>query len=163
MSVGVVIVEDHVHNLACRDVALQRVEEADELLMAAALHVPARDSAVEDVQHGEQRGRAVALVIMGHGRPPALLERQAGPGAVERLDLRLLVEAEDHGLGGRPRLVAQKALHAFLHEPCLPAPDRGLRRAGRRHDTVLAVAVGVQKHNPSPHYARRSGGCSASR
>jgi len=227
-----VVVEDDVDDLACGDVALQRVEEADELLMAVALHVPAGDRAVEHVQRGEQRGRAVALVVVGHGRPPALLERQAGLGAVERLDLRLLVEAEHHGVGGwsdveaydvveflgeggivgelegapamrgqpvglpdflhrrdretdglghgarrpvrgfvvrrlqrhrhdgggavvghrrhagRSRLVAQKACDALLHEPRLPAPDRGLRRAGRGHDAVRPDPVGAQQHDP---------------
>jgi hypothetical protein len=34
--VGGVVVEDDVHDLACGDVALQRVEEADELLMAVS-------------------------------------------------------------------------------------------------------------------------------
>ena len=43
--------------------------------------------AVEHVERGEQGGRAVALVVVGHGAGPALLERQARLGAVERLDL----------------------------------------------------------------------------
>jgi hypothetical protein len=40
--------------------------------------------------NSKQRGRAMALVIMGHGSGTALLHRQAGLSAIERLDLRLL-------------------------------------------------------------------------
>ena len=47
--------------------ALDGVEEADELLMAMALHVAADDGAVEHVERGEQRGGAVALVVVRHG------------------------------------------------------------------------------------------------
>ena len=47
--------------------ALDGVEEADELLMAVALHAPADDRALEHVEGGEQRGGAVALVVVGHG------------------------------------------------------------------------------------------------
>jgi dihydroxyacetone kinase len=80
---------------------LDGVEEADELLMAVALHVAADDGAVEHVERGEQRGRAVALVVMGHGAGAALLHRQAGLGAVERLDLALLVDRQHDGMGRR--------------------------------------------------------------
>jgi hypothetical protein len=71
------------------------VEKADELLMAVALHVPADDGAVQDVEGGEQRGRAVALVIVGHGAEPSLLQGQAGLGPVERLARRMLAVLAD--------------------------------------------------------------------
>ena len=47
---------------------------------SCALHAAAEDGAVEDVEGGEQRGRAVALVVMRHGAGAALLHRQAGLG-----------------------------------------------------------------------------------
>ena len=87
--------------LSGRHLALDAVEEADELLMAVALHVLADDRAVEHVERGEQRRRAVPLVVVGHGAGAALLHRQAGLGAVERLDLRLLVDRQHHGVGRR--------------------------------------------------------------
>jgi hypothetical protein len=43
---------------------LDGIEEADELLMAVALHVVSDDGAVEDVEGGEQRGCAVTFVVM---------------------------------------------------------------------------------------------------
>ena len=69
--------------------------------MPVALHVPADDGAVEHVQGGEQRGGAVPLVVVRHGAGAALLHRQAGLGAVERLDLALLVDRQHDGMGGR--------------------------------------------------------------
>ena len=61
-----VIVEDDVDDLAGRDLALDRVEKADELLVSVALHAATDDRAFEHVESGEQCGRAVALVVMGH-------------------------------------------------------------------------------------------------
>ena len=89
---------------------LDGVEEADELLMPVALHVAADDGAVEHVERGEQRGGAVALVVVGHRPGAALLHRQARLGAVERLDLALLVDREDDGMGGRIDVEADDVL-----------------------------------------------------
>src|SRR5512132_3904481 len=45
--------------------------------------------ALQHVQRGEQRGGAVALVIVGHRGAAPLLHRQARLAAVERLNLAL--------------------------------------------------------------------------
>ena len=87
--------------LAGRDARLNGIEEADELLMAVALHVAADHRAIEDVQGGEQGGRAIALVVVGHGSGAALLHGQARLGAVERLDLALLVDRKHDGVRRR--------------------------------------------------------------
>ena len=78
-----------------------RLEEADELLMAVALHALADHGAVEHVERGEQGGGAVALVVVGHGAAAALLHRQPRLGAVERLDLALLVDRQHDGMRRR--------------------------------------------------------------
>jgi hypothetical protein len=44
-----------------RNLLLDRVEKADELLMAMPLHVAADDGAVKDIEHCEQRGGAVTF------------------------------------------------------------------------------------------------------
>jgi hypothetical protein len=44
---------------------------------------------------------AVPLVVVGHGSGAALLERQAGLGPVERLDLALFVDGKDDGVRRR--------------------------------------------------------------
>src|SRR5271168_5094774 len=66
--VGGVIVEDHVDHLSGGDFGLDRVEKADELLMAMTLHAASDDGALQDVERREQRGRPVADVIVGHGQ-----------------------------------------------------------------------------------------------
>src|SRR6185295_11105747 len=78
MLVGGVVVEDYVHDLSEWHLRLNGVEEADELLVAMALHTSADDLAFEDIESGEQRCRAVAFVIVGHRPGSALLHRQAG-------------------------------------------------------------------------------------
>ena len=42
-----------------------------------------------------------ALVVVGHGSGPTLLEGEPRLGAVERLDLALLVNRQHHGVGRR--------------------------------------------------------------
>ena len=96
-----VIVEDQVDLLALRHRDLNRVEEADEFLMAMALHVAADDGSIENIESGEQGRRAVALVVVGHCASASLLHRQARLGPVERLDLALIVDWETiAGAGG---------------------------------------------------------------
>ena len=81
------------------DLRLDLVEKADELLMPMPLHAAADDLAFEHVEGGKQGGGAVALVVVGHGAGAALLHGQAGLGAIERLDLALLVDREHDGMG----------------------------------------------------------------
>ncbi len=69
--------------------------------MAVALHVAADDRSVENIERGEQRRRAVPLVVMRHGSGAALRQRKAGLGAVERLNLALLINREHDGVRRR--------------------------------------------------------------
>ena len=79
--------------------------------MAMTLHVAADHRAVEHVERGEQCRRAVSFVVVRHGSGAALLERQAGLGAVERLNLALFVDRQNDGVRWRidiePNHVAQ--------------------------------------------------------
>jgi hypothetical protein len=74
--------------------------EADELLVTMALHAAADDLAFEHVESGKQCRCAVTLIVVGHCSSAALLHRQARLGAIQRLDLRLLVDRENDGMGG---------------------------------------------------------------
>src|SRR6516162_48336 len=98
MLVRGVIVNDQMHFLRRRGLAVDLVEATDELLMPVAAHALADDLAVEDVEGGEQGCGAVALVIMGHRAATAALHRQPGLGAVERLDLALLIDRQHQGM-----------------------------------------------------------------
>ena len=74
---------------------LDGIEEADELLMAMALHALADDGAVEHVERREQRRGAVTLVVMRHrpGSGPSSSAAPAGcgpgPGFGSHGDLRV--------------------------------------------------------------------------
>ena len=100
-------------DLAGPDRALDGVEELDELLVGVARHAAADHGAVEDVEGGEQGGRAVTLVVVGHGAAFAGLHGQAGLGAVERLDLRFLVDRDDDGMDGRVHVEADDIFDLF--------------------------------------------------
>ena len=91
--VGGIVVDDGMDHFSHRNLRLDRIEEADELLMAVTLHVAADDSAVEDVESREQRGGAVAFVIVRHRSATALLQPQAWLDAVQRLNLPVFGEA----------------------------------------------------------------------
>ena len=69
--------------------------------MAVARQALADDLAREHVQRGEQRRGAIALVVVGHRAGAAPLDRQRGLGAIERLDLGLLIHAQHDCLLGR--------------------------------------------------------------
>src|ERR1039457_4676977 len=99
MFVGGIVVEDDVDGLLGRNRFLDGVEEADELLVAMALHTPADHLTFEHVKGSKQRGGTVTLVVMGHGACAALLHRQAWLGTVQRLGLALLLAGQNHGLG----------------------------------------------------------------
>ena len=99
--VGGIVVDDGMDHFSRRNLRLDRIEEADELLMAVTLHVAADDSAVEDVESREQRGGAVAFVVVRHRPSAARLHRQPRLGAVERLDLALLIDRQNDRMGGR--------------------------------------------------------------
>ena len=64
-----------------------------------------------------KRGRAVAFVVMGHGAGAALLHRQAGLGAVECLDLRLLVDRQHHRMGRWIDIQARRYRRASRRRP----------------------------------------------
>src|SRR4030081_2292523 len=91
MFVGRVVVDDGVDRHSHRHLRLGGVEEADELLVPVALHVAADDGAVKHIERGEQRRCAMAFVVVGHRPSATILHRQTGLGAVERLDLALLI------------------------------------------------------------------------
>jgi hypothetical protein len=110
---GRVIVEDNVNDLSGRNLGFDGIEEPDELLMPVALHAAANHLAFEHVEGSEQRGGAMALVVMGHGAQTALLHRQARLGAVKRLDLALLIEGQDDGVGRRIDIEAPTTSRSF--------------------------------------------------
>ena len=73
MLMSRVVVENGVDRLSRRNLLLDGVQKADELLMAMPLHVATNHRAVEHVERGEQRRRAVTLVVVRHSPGAPLL------------------------------------------------------------------------------------------
>jgi len=96
-----VIVEDRVDQRAGRYRGLDPIEKPDEFLVAMARHALADDRAVDGIECGKQRGHAVPDIIMGHCPGAAPFHRQAGLSAVERLDLRLLIDRQHQAMRRR--------------------------------------------------------------
>ena len=130
MLVCGVVVEHGVDHPAGGNLALDRVEEANEFLMPMALHVAPDHRAFEDVQRGEQRGGAVALVVVGHGGAAALLQRQTGLGSIKRLNLRLFVDAEHHRMGGRRDVESDHVAELFREGGVQQSGDQSLTFTG---------------------------------
>ncbi len=84
MFVGGLVVEDHIHGFARRH--LERVEEANKLLMTMALHIASDHGSVDLVKGGKQHCGTVVLVIVGLCSSTSLHQ---GKSAVESLDLAL--------------------------------------------------------------------------
>ena len=101
-----VVVADQVQLQPVRDGGVDELEEPQELLVAVPPVVLGDHRSAGDVQGGEQAGRAVPHVVMGHPRRGRGQDRQAGRGPVQGLDLALLIDREDQGLLGRVEIQA---------------------------------------------------------
>src|SRR5881409_1614167 len=97
MLVGPVVVQDQMNVQLRWDALIDLAQELAELDVAMPGIAGAEDRPLERVQGGKQRRCAVALVVMRHRLTTPLLERQTGLRTVQRLDLRLLVDTQDHG------------------------------------------------------------------
>src|ERR1700689_2275270 len=99
--VGGVVVADQVQVQAGGGGGVDGLEELQELLVPVLAVVGGDDLAGGDVERGEQAGRAVADVVVAAPGRRSRQDRQAGGGAVNRLDLGLLIHAQDRGVLGR--------------------------------------------------------------
>ena len=106
MLVRSVVVEDDVDDLAGRDLPFDSIEKADEFLVTVFLHAPADDGPIQDIEGGEQGGRAVSDIVVGHRSALAGLEWQPWLGAIKSLDLGLFVDRQDEGVSRRRHVEA---------------------------------------------------------
>ena len=98
VRVGPVIVHDQMQIELGRRLGVDCLEEPDEFLVPMPRHAVADDFPIEHAQGRKQGGRAVAFVVVRHRSTAAFLQRKARLGAIEGLDLALLVDAQDQGL-----------------------------------------------------------------
>ena len=92
MLVGGVVIDNQVQVQVRWGFAIDLVEEADKLLMPVSTHALADHSPIQHVEGGEQSCRAVALIVVGHRLAAPRSHGEPRLGAIERLDLRLLVD-----------------------------------------------------------------------
>ena len=108
--VGCVVVGNAVDVERFGSAAVDGFEKLEKLLMAMVRHAAPDDLAFQYVERGEQARRAVAFIVMRHGSDPSLLHRQAGLGAVKRLNLALFVDAEHQRVIGWVHIEANHIL-----------------------------------------------------
>ena len=112
---------------------------------------------IEDVERRKQRRGAVAKVVVSDAFDVAQPHRQHRLGALQRLDLALLVHAQHQGLVGRIEVEAHHVAH-FLHEErvggeleALGCGGAAARRARSSAPTVLLempVSAATRAHAP---------------
>ena len=141
--VGSIVVHDEMNIDIGGDVRFDLVEKATELGRSVPGETFADDPPGGDIERGEQRGRAVSLVVV---RPTLGLARahgQQGLGAVERLDLAFLVDAQDQRPVRRGQVEADHVAH-FRDEVGIGGELEGLdpvRLEAERRQIRWTVAV----------------------
>jgi len=133
------VVEDDVQ-LGARVGAVEGLQEAQEGLVVVALHAAPRDLSRVHREGRQQAGGAVALVGGRQAPVGAGAHRQLGLGAVERLDLALLIDADDEGVRRRVEVEAEdrRLLLLELGVGAAPAP---VLRAVRPQSALAQDAV----------------------
>ena len=95
MFVRTVVVDDAVDVFILLGGVVNLPQKLEEFLMAVSGHAFPDHYALEHIECGEECCCSVALVVMRHGSRSSLLEGQGRLGAVERLDLAFLINAEE--------------------------------------------------------------------
>jgi hypothetical protein len=144
------------------DLAVDLVQEGDEVGAGVAGSDVGDHLAGGDLQGGEQIAAAVALVVMGRPLRCRQQHRQDRRGAVERLDLRLLIHREHrrgHRQTRRPRGGGVRGDSSLPSGAGAPSPGRrsrdGLARPGA-YD-AHAVAAGACPDHRGLDWRRRRG------
>ena len=75
MLVGGAVVDDQMQCLVYGGLTVDLAQELQLLAVAVTLLALSNDLPVEQIESREQRGRTIALVVVGHGRGTALLHR----------------------------------------------------------------------------------------
>ncbi len=106
MAVGGVVVHDAMDIQPLGYGFVDLAQEGQKLLMPMAWLAGCQHRAVEHVQRGEQRGRAMALVVVGNALDVAEPHGQHRLRALQRLTLALLVHADDQRVVRRAQIQA---------------------------------------------------------
>ena len=133
-----VVVHDDVHVEVTRDFRLDQIEELAELDRAMTLMKLRDDLTGLRVERGEQRGRAVPIVVMCAALHLAGPHRQERLRAVQRLDLGFFVDAEYRRVLRRIQIQPHDVTHLF-HE----------QRVGRQLERLAPMRLQAER-TPDP-------------
>ena len=140
--VGAVVVHDQVQLQILGHLLVDPPQEAEELLMTVAGLALSDHGTGGHIQRGEQRGGAVADVVMGDALHVAQAHRQQRLGPVQCLDLRLLVNAEHDSVFGWVQVKADDVADLLDKE-----------RIGRKLEILLPVGLQREGLQPAVHRA----------
>lgn len=143
-----IVVEDQMHVQLCGDRRLNRVEELPELSRPMPLMELPNDAAGFDFQGGEERGRAMAMVVMGPTLNLSRAHRQQGARAVQGLNLGFLIHAQDQRFVGGMQVEPHNITHLLNKQ-----------RVGRQLERLGAVRLQAEGppdalHRTPAHPAR---------
>ena len=117
--VGAVVVHDDVHVESAWDLGIDQIQEFPKLRRPVPLMKLRDHFAGLRVERREQRRRAMSLVVVRPALHLSRLHREQWLGAIERLNLRFLIDAEHRRMRGRIQVEARRCL-----APSRPAADR---------------------------------------
>jgi len=113
--VGRVVVEDDVNLRLSRGVRFDVAKELEEFSSTVAREALSEHATGGDIERREESRGAVTIVVVRSALDLADAHREHGLRAVQRLDLRLLVDAEDQGVVWRAHVEADDVAY-FLNE-----------------------------------------------
>ena len=111
--VSPLVVHHQVPGHRARKFLVETAQESPELLVPMTRQALPDDPAREHLQGRQQRGRALALIVVGQGPAAPLLQGQARRRAVPRLNLALLIHANHQRQLGRIQLKADHVGQLF--------------------------------------------------
>ena len=157
-----VVVQHQMNFEVRRHRVLNLLEETQELLMAMTGVTAADDFAGGDVQGREERGGAVAVIIMRATLRLAGPQRQDRLAAVQRLNLALLVDTQDNrtGLLGRIEIEPHDVAHLLDEERIARELEVLLqmrlqpKRPPDAHDGILRKTAGLRHRASAPMRGR---------
>jgi arabinofuranosyltransferase len=126
-----VVVDDEMDVELLRDRLFDVTQELKELLVAMPALALGEDATGSDIEGREEGGRPVADVVVGDAFDVAEADRQHGLGAVEGLDLALLVDTQDDRVVGRIQIEPDDVTHLLDEE-------------GIRRDLEVLLAMGLK-------------------
>jgi len=112
---GGIVIDDEMERFVRGRLSINEPQEFQPFRMAMARETGGDDGAFGHIQRGKQGGGAMAFIVMRHRPTSALLEGEARLCSIQRLNLRLLVDAQDEGMLGGIQIQADHVVE-FLEE-----------------------------------------------